>query len=204
MASPPIPPLLDYLANRSFAFYPPILHIPHNEWLFRKATWSEILVANRRSGEEIWISRRYVGEVSHFDYPLLVVGLLRELEWRDGIVVPFERRVIEMPAPVGASAEASTRNARAPVVGIRLERRKYRAFKLVLVLVAALVGLYVAVIVLVRALEVRQKKSVAHPLRERIEVDALPLANWRPRILQPARYERAPLHFGTGRHWTGA
>ena len=64
MASPPIPPLQDHLANRPFSLYPPILNIRHNEWIFRKATWSEILVVNRSSGREIRIARRYVGEVS--------------------------------------------------------------------------------------------------------------------------------------------
>ena len=58
MASPPIPPSLDHLATRPFSFYPPIVNVEHNEWLFRKATWSEILVVNCRSSAEIWIPRR--------------------------------------------------------------------------------------------------------------------------------------------------
>ena len=58
MASPPIPPSLDHLATRPFSFYPPIVNVEHNEWLFQKATWAEIQVVNCRSGEEIWISRR--------------------------------------------------------------------------------------------------------------------------------------------------
>jgi hypothetical protein len=187
MASPPIPPLLDYLANRSFSFYPPILNIEHNEWLFRKATWSEIQVVNRRSGQEIWIARRYVGEVSRIDHPVLIVGLFRELELKDGMVVPFQRRIIEMPIAVGGTAvieqPAGRRAAPAPVIGIRLERRNHRALKLALILGAALVALYVAVVVLVRAWEVRQKKTAAHPPRERFEADALPLTSWLPRIL---------------------
>ena len=77
MASTPIPPSLDHLENHPFAFYPPILNEPHNEWLFRKATWSEILVANSRTGVEIWIPKRYVGEVSRTDDPILIVGLNR-------------------------------------------------------------------------------------------------------------------------------
>src|ERR1035441_5763954 len=78
MASPPIPPSLDHLTTRPFSFYPPIVNIEHNEWLFRKATWSEILVVNCKSGAEVWISRRLVGEVSRVDDPVLIVGLKQE------------------------------------------------------------------------------------------------------------------------------
>src|SRR5450755_427366 len=102
MASPPIPPSLEHLATRPFSFYPPILNVEHNEWLFRKATWSEILVVNCKSGAEIWISRRFVGEVSRIDDPVLIVGLNRELEYKGGAVWPCQRRVIEMPLAVGA------------------------------------------------------------------------------------------------------
>src|ERR1035438_8490473 len=69
MASPPIPPQLDHLTARPFSFYPPILGVEHNEWLYKKASWSEILVVNCKNGEEIWISRRYIGEVSRVDDP---------------------------------------------------------------------------------------------------------------------------------------
>src|SRR5215475_7852601 len=108
MASPPIPPSLEHLATRPFSFYPPILNVEHNEWLFRKATWSEILVVNCKSGSEIWISRRFVGEVSRIDDPVLIVGLTRELEYKGGAVWPYQRRVIEMPIAVGGLPSPST------------------------------------------------------------------------------------------------
>jgi hypothetical protein len=136
MASPPIPPPFDDLANRPFSFYPPILNIEHNEWLYRKATWPEILVANRKTGMEIWIPRRFLGEVSRVDHPVLIVGLNRELEFRSGAVLPYERRVVEMPLAVGGSSPAvpvaaPERRGPATVVGIRLEsnrdRRKLKA-----------------------------------------------------------------------------
>src|ERR1039458_3211285 len=91
MASPPIPPSLDHLTTRPFSFYPPILNIEHNEGLFRKATWSEILVVNCKSGAEVWISRRFVGEASRIDDPVLIVGLNRELEYKGGAVWPYQR-----------------------------------------------------------------------------------------------------------------
>jgi hypothetical protein len=123
MASPPIPPQLEHLASRSFSFYPPIVGVEHNEWLYRKANWSEILVANCRSGAEIWIPRRFVGEVARVEAPMLIVGLARELEYKGGMIVPFQRRVIEMPVAVGGSAPVAPieheRNPLAPIVGIR-------------------------------------------------------------------------------------
>lgn len=178
MASPPIPPSLDYLARRPFSFYPPILNIAHNEWLFRKATWSEIQVVNCRTGEEICVSRRYVGEVSRIDHPVLIVGLHRQLELKGGIVIPCQRRIIEMPAAVGGPVPATSRTAGrdrpAPVIGIRLERGKHRVFKLILVALAALAVIYLAAISLTRLGDLLQKKGAAHPLRERFEADALP------------------------------
>jgi hypothetical protein len=164
MASPPIPPSLDHLASRPFSFYPPIVNVEHNEWLFRKATWSEIQVINCRSGEEIWISRRYVGEVSRIDDPVLIVGLSRELELKGGMIVPFQRRIIEMPvavgAPLSARGSAGEYHEPAPVVGIRLEPSDRRIFKLILIVVAALVVLYLVAISFTRVGELRQKSVV--------------------------------------------
>ena len=86
---------------------PPILNIEHNEWLFRKATWSEILVVNCKTSNEIWIPRRFLGEVSRIEDPVLIVGLNRELEYKAGAVWPYQRRVIEMPVAVGGSAASN-------------------------------------------------------------------------------------------------
>jgi hypothetical protein len=123
MASPPIPPQLEHLVTRPFSFYPPIVGIEHNEWLYRKTNWSEIQVVNCRSRVEIWIPRRFFGEVSRVEDPVLIVGLNRELEYKSGMVVPFQRRVIEMPVAVGGTAAAPVtpdRGEPAPVVGIQL------------------------------------------------------------------------------------
>jgi hypothetical protein len=149
MASPPIPPALDPLSGRPFSFYPAIRGIQHNEWTFRKATWSELVVVNRKSGEEISIPRRLVGEVSVVDAPVVIVGLLRELEYREGAVWPCQRRVIEMPLAVGETrAPSQPRHAPAPVVGIRLEPgRTRRAHKAVGGLLALVILLHLAVAV---------------------------------------------------------
>src|SRR5689334_7518904 len=126
VAVPPIPPSMDHLATRPFSFYPPIIGVEHNEWLFRKATWSEILVVNCRSSAEIWIPRRFVGEVSRVEDPVLIVGLTRELEFKGGAVWPYQKRILQMPiavnAPQATRSDAAERPAApAPIVGIRLE-----------------------------------------------------------------------------------
>src|SRR5580693_992417 len=111
MASPPIPPLLGHLASRSFSFYPPIVNIEHNEWLFRRATWSEVQVMNTKSSTELWVPRRFVGEISLVGEPVMIVGLVKELEYKAGTVYPHVRRVIEMPRAVNDSVR---RYARTP------------------------------------------------------------------------------------------
>lgn len=163
MASPPIPPSLDHLSTRPFSFYPPIINVEHNEWLFRKATWSEIQVVNCRSGVEVWISRRYMGEVARIEDPVLIVGLSRELELKGGMIVPFQRRIIEMPMAVGAPAPpgiGEERNEPAPVVGIRLEPSDRRIVKFILVAVAMLLVLYLLAINFTRVGELRPKRVV--------------------------------------------
>lgn len=122
MSLPPIS-ALNHLGNRGFSFYPPILNIEHNEWFFRRGTWSEILVVNSRSAAEIWIPRRFLGEVSLIEDPVIIVGLVKELEYREGAVWPHQRRVIEMPIAVGERPRPPQPHtaALAPVIGIRTE-----------------------------------------------------------------------------------
>ena len=124
MSGPSIPPPIAQLGARSFSFYPAILNIQHNEWVYQSATWSEVLVRNTGSNETISIPRRYVGDVSRVEAPVMIVGLLAELEYREGAVCPARRRVIEMPLAVNESfavRPAPARSEPAPVIGIRLE-----------------------------------------------------------------------------------
>ena len=164
MSSPPIPPSLDHLATRPFSFYPPILNIDRNEWLYRKATWSEILVLNCRSGEEIWIPRRFLGEVSRVDDPVLIVGLTKELEYKAGAVWPYQRRVIEMPVAVGggsATTPEPERTERAPVVDIRLPpSTDKRIFRLIGGALAVAIVAYLAAVNLTRVGDIRQRPAV--------------------------------------------
>jgi hypothetical protein len=127
MAVPPIPPPLAQLGRRPFSFYPAILNAGHNEWVYRNATWSDVLVRNTKTNEEVSVPRRYVGEISRVDAPVMIVGLLAELEYREGVVWPAERRVIEMPRAVNDAPRprrTQSQAVRAPVVGIRLESER--------------------------------------------------------------------------------
>jgi hypothetical protein len=125
MSSSPTPTALEKLGKRPFSFYPPVLNIEHNEWLFERATWSEVLVANTKTQVEVWVPRRFLGEVSRVDEPVMIVGLRKELEYKAGSLWPHERRVIEMPrgvqeAPFGDSGEPVAAPPSAPPAGMRL------------------------------------------------------------------------------------
>ena len=119
-----LPGLLGLTAGRSFSLYPPILGIAHNEWRFRRATWSEFVIVNTHSGEEACIPRSFVGDVSA-NAPMVIVGLKREMEWRDGMAVPYRRPVVELPVAVNDFVPAARPQRPAPVVNIRLEPRAH-------------------------------------------------------------------------------
>ncbi len=115
-----LPGLLGLTAGRSFSFYPPILGIEHNEWRFRRANWSEFVVVNTHSGDEACIPRSFVGDVSA-NAPTVIVGLTREMEWRDGVAMPYRRPVVELPIAVNDTPRTPRVARPAPVVSIRLE-----------------------------------------------------------------------------------
>ncbi len=119
MSAPPVPPFIEHPGRRPFTFYPAIRNVAHNKWFYRKASWSEVLVENARTHEEVWIPRRYLGDISRLDEPVMMVGLTKELEWHDGRIFPAQRHVIEMP--VRAAAANSAPSGGGAVVGIRVE-----------------------------------------------------------------------------------
>jgi len=152
MPVPPIPPPLEHMGQRPFSFYPPILNIEHNEWIFRRATWSEILVSNTKTNAEVWVSRRYLGEISRIEEPIMILGLNKELEYKTGQLWPAQRRVIEIPRSVNEGFRAPIIHpppGPAPVVGIRLEdSTEKRIGKLIAaVLVVGVVGCFALVTV---------------------------------------------------------
>ena len=125
MPAPHIPTPLEQLGHRPFSFYPAIQSIQHNEWQFCRARADEIQVVNTKSQEELWIPRRFLSGVSSIEEPFVIVGLLKELEYREGVVVPLVRRVIEMPVAVNDVPRpwlsVPQPGQLAPVVGIRVE-----------------------------------------------------------------------------------
>jgi hypothetical protein len=130
VAAPFIPTPLEQIGRRPFLFYPAIVGIEHNEWTLRRVSSNEVQVINTKSSEELWIPRRFLGEVSLIEDPFIIAGLVKELEYKGGAVAPHCRRVIEMPRAVngpvnGPSATVMPRTAAAaklaPVIGIRVE-----------------------------------------------------------------------------------
>jgi hypothetical protein len=149
---PPIPAPFDQLGTCKFSFYPPIANIEHNEWIFRGATWDEIRVVNTKTAGEVFVPRRFLGAISLVGEPVVIVGLIKELEYKAGAVLPLVRRVIEMPRAVNESPRPRIRAPRpeapASVVGIRLESVQGRTrFVLGAVAVGLLIFIPLAVMV---------------------------------------------------------
>jgi hypothetical protein len=93
------------LGGRAFAFYPAIRNAEYNQWTYLRETWSEVLVANAKTSEEVWIPRHFLGRISSADQPVPIIGLTRELELKAGAVWPYQRQVISMPSPPRAGGE---------------------------------------------------------------------------------------------------
>lgn len=147
---PTLPPPFDSAGDRPFSFYPPIVGIEHNEWRAREATWSEILVSNTKSDHTLWVPRRYIGEISRVEEPVMIVGLKKELEHKAGGVWPHEKRVLAMPPISTAPVATSDEPAPAPPPGpmnMRMETSaESRIGRMILMsLVAAIAVLAVAV-----------------------------------------------------------
>src|SRR5580698_4310737 len=154
MPGPPIPASFESLRHRPFSFYPPIVNVEHNEWILRRANWTDFQVINTKTKDELCVPRRLVGEGALVEEPVMIVGLVKELEYREGQVLPHIRRVIEMPRAVnaGVASRAIGPPRIAPVVGIRIEAEpRSRAWRLLVAAVAAAVLLCVAVVVLVQS-----------------------------------------------------
>ncbi|MDX2180728.1 MAG: hypothetical protein SFV18_14115 [Bryobacteraceae bacterium] len=157
MPEPTIPPPNEHLGHRPFSFYPAIVGIEHNEWRYKRSTWSEVLVVNTKTNDELWVPRRFLGELAKIEEPVMIWGLVKEMEYRAGALVPHIRRVIEMPRAVndiprsvgGGNEPAAPSPGPAPVVGIRLESNEFRIGRLIgavlligIAAAAVLVGVY--------------------------------------------------------------
>lgn len=132
MSAPLVPSPLDYIGHRRFALYPAIKNFEPNEWMLGAGSCTEVQVVNAKTGVEIWIPRWYIGAVSDANYPLLIVGLTKELAYRAGTLEPRVKRVIEMPQKPPnvdepwkfGDSEARRSAGPAQVVAIRVENRE--------------------------------------------------------------------------------
>ena len=164
MPGPPIPASFESLRHRPFSFYPPIVNVEHNEWVLRRANWTDFQVINTKTKDEVCVPRRFVGEGALVEEPVMIVGLVKELEYREGLVLPHVRRVIEMPRAVNAVATSRAIGPPriAPVVGIRIEAEpRSRAWRLLVAAVAAAVLLCVAVVIFVQSVVIPHKHAVS-------------------------------------------
>jgi hypothetical protein len=140
------------------------VNVEHNEWILRRANWTDFQVINTKTKDELCVPRRFVGEGALVEEPVMIVGLVKELEYREGQVLPHIRRVIEMPRAVngGAAAKAIGPPRSAPVVGIRVESAPgSKAWRMIVAVAAAAVLFCVAVVILVQSVVLPDKHSVS-------------------------------------------
>src|ERR1700728_1683457 len=164
MPGPPIPASFESLRHRPFSFYPPIVNVEHNEWILHRANWTDFQVVNTKTKAELCVPRRFVGEGALIEEPVMIVGLVKELEYREGLVLPHVRRVIEMPRAVNASGRAPLMGPPriAPVVGIRIEAEpRSKVWRLMVAAAAAAVLICVAVVILVQSVVLPQKHAIS-------------------------------------------
>jgi hypothetical protein len=153
------PPPLNLLVGREFSFHPSIGNLETNLWKLVEANWSEFLVENLGDTTQVWVPRRYLGDVSASDRPVMIVGLNRPLDFKAGQVWPVQKRVIEMPrAPVGDTfgAPASEENSRPSHTmgsGLRLDDSEKKVGRLILVALAGSVLLVALVIAYFRGIQ---------------------------------------------------
>ncbi len=152
------PPPLDQLAGREFSFYPSVGSIETNLWKLVEANWSEFLVENVSDQTQVWVPRRYLGDVSASDRPVMIVGLNRSLDYKAGQVWPVQKRVIEMPrVPSGETSPssqgtASDTQAKTLGSGFRLDDSERKVGRLILVVLVVALVLVAAVIAIFRGL----------------------------------------------------
>jgi hypothetical protein len=138
----------EHFAGRGFSFYPPILSVEHNEWTYVEGSWSEIRVKNTGSDFDLWIPRRYIGEVSQVEDPVMIIGLNQELIYEGGMVIPHRRRVVEMPRTTNVPLPSVTVKATSPppsVFRTDSSTEKNIGMLIVGVLAVAIIGTFLTV-----------------------------------------------------------
>ncbi len=137
------------LSGRRFAFFPAIRNVEHNEWTLEGETWSEIQAKNVETGQELWIPRNHLDEVSSSDSPVLIVGLKRELIYKAGSVVPFRNSLVEMPGKLAPKPAPEGETEPEPPPPTRTSSTEDRTFSLIgKALLVALAAAFLAAIFL--------------------------------------------------------
>ncbi len=178
--SSPNTPNFEALEHRTFSFFPPILNVEHNEWKYRKATWSEICVVNTKSDVEVWIPRRLVSGISSIDEPVMIVGLNREMEYKAGRVWPYEKRVFEMPRAGFDPATAPHQPESVPASGIPRPRPASRTAESAESRVGRLIAIVLGVVMFAcLAVYGIAKLAALHPVRfAAVDQDVLSLTRY--------------------------
>ncbi len=153
----PLPPMMELLARRPFSFYPAVRNIEHNEWRLRRATWSEIQVANTKTDLELWVPRQYVGELSSVDQPVMILGLLRELEYKAGTVWPHERRVLAMPSAGADRAPGAESPGASSFAGSSTDPTERRIQRLIITGITGVLAALVLVVLIMRVGPLRSR-----------------------------------------------
>ena len=143
-------PDLEKHPGRTFSFHPPILNIEHNEWIYMKGSWSEILVQNTETGMDLWIPQRFIGEISGLDDPIMTAALTQELEYKGGTVWPLQRSVVDMPpaskpgpaAPKQADTVSTPPKSRESAAERKITNLILRSLAVAIVATIVLVALY--------------------------------------------------------------
>ena len=162
MAAPPLPPAFEQLESREFSFFPAIVGIEHNLWKFQQANWSEVLVANCKTGAEMWVPRRYIGDAST-EEPIAIVGLTREFEYKGGMLCPHQKRLVKMPPAIASgfgAPEGDDPAARRAAKRVRLEPSDVGVLKLVAVALGCAMLFYVVAVNFQRIKEWRPRRVV--------------------------------------------
>ena len=162
MPSPPLPPAFEQLESREFSFFPAIVGIEHNLWKFQQANWSEVLVANCKTGAEMWVPRRYIGDAST-EEPIAIVGLTREFEYKGGMLCPHQKRLVKMPPAIASgfgAPEGDDPAARRAAKRVRLEPSDVGVLKLVAVALGCAMLFYVVAVNFQRIKEWRPRRVV--------------------------------------------
>ncbi|MFN9433111.1 MAG: hypothetical protein ACK6DX_23545 [Acidobacteriota bacterium] len=177
MENPSFPPPLDSLRGREFSFLPSIANIPTNLWRLKDANWSEFLVENEDEPVQVWVPRRYLGELSASDRPVMIVGLNRSLEYKAGQVWPLQKRILEMPRPpAGEPAPQATSSPSAldPSLGhqLRLDAAEKKLGRFIFLALGASVLLVAFIVFYFRGRESGEMVEFKTVVQQRLGLEA--------------------------------